>query len=1262
MEYERDETDCRLAHTLHTEVDDVGNVLESASVVYGRKQSKADAAFQALSDSVTDFAEDAPEGGEAQLQDAFAENIQSAKDEQTKTRIVFTRSGFARHSGGSADADLPRAYRLRLPHETEVYELTGFAPAGDLFAREELKGALGEAQEIAYHEAPGGGKQRRLTEHIKFKYLDDSLNALDFGFFDTLGLSYENYRKAYTTELAKDIFQKEDGTELQAGGENASGLIEEKGRLVSIGGGLWIRSGLIRFKDEGEADAGGARSRFFSPVAYENPFGSVTSVTYDTETFAGADRNSDGYYLYIKSVADAADNKVQIGRFNYRTMSPARIIDLNANPASVLTDELGLVKALAAEGNGVFADETRTETNIAEAADSLEGLKEYADAAEEAALAQLFGAADALGTDTAQLRQAGSSLLGKASVRFAYDFGTFQSGGSRPAAAVSVSREEHYSDNAQSGVLFGFEYSGGLGNVVMSKAQAEPGMAFYTENGQRKEKDTGAELRWTGSGRTVLNNKGNPVKQYEPYFSTNFLYEDASELAESGVTPVLHYDPLGRLAKTEFPDGSLSRTEFGPWKRVSFDRNDTVLESAWHSLRAGGGYAEQGKDPAKEQRAAQKAAAHAGTPSSFYADSMGRPVLGVVCNGKDAADKDRLYTTFTALDIEGNVREIRDARGNSPAVYKYDMLGRRAGQNSMDAGPRWELSDPAGNPVLRWDGRDHVFSFEYDALQRPASARVRGGDGGAALDCVYERTVYGENRPDEYSANLRGKVFRQYDTAGKTEFPRWDFKGNALESVREFCADYKNAPDWTEENLGDASLFDEDLPAYTRRMAYDALSRTVSTVSPDGSETRPAFGEAGLLKQVRVAGPGADEKLFVRDISYNARGQRERIVYADKNENSLASADYSYDAETFRLLRLKTEKAGGGLLQELHYTYDPAGNISETEDKAAPAVFFNNFKAEPRGIYTYDALYRLTQAEGREHAGQALDFGQCDNWQDLPFLKNYSPGDAMAWRKYIQRYAYDPAGNMLEMRHAANGGSWTRTCAYEAGSNRLSETQAGGQNYAYAHHPRHGFITSLPHLSVMEWNFRDELRATARQEVCGGGAGPETVYYVYNAAGERVRKVTETGGAKKEERLYLGETEIYKKHSGSHSGLERATLHVSDGSRRIAMIDTRSGADDGTEERTVRFQLADHLGSACLELSDAGEIISSEEFHPFGTTASQAVNKDIKTAAKRYRYTGKERDSESGLEYHSARYYLPWLARWLKPDPAGLRDGVNVFV
>ena len=38
-----------------------------------------------------------------------------------------------------------------------------------------------------------------------------------------------------------------------------------------------------------------------------------------------------------------------------------------------------------------------------------------------------------------------------------------------------------------------------------------------------------------------------------------------------------------------------------------------------------------------------------------------------------------------------------------------------------------------------------------------------------------------------------------------------------------------------------------------------------------------------------------------------------------------------------------------------------------------------------------------------------------------------------------------------------------------------------------------------------------------------------------------------------------------------------------------------------------------------------------------------------------------ERDEETGLSYHSARYYLPWLGRWLSSDPIGIGDGVNMY-
>src|SRR5262249_1518401 len=47
---------------------------------------------------------------------------------------------------------------------------------------------------------------------------------------------------------------------------------------------------------------------------------------------------------------------------------------------------------------------------------------------------------------------------------------------------------------------------------------------------------------------------------------------------------------------------------------------------------------------------------------------------------------------------------------------------------------------------------------------------------------------------------------------------------------------------------------------------------------------------------------------------------------------------------------------------------------------------------------------------------------------------------------------------------------------------------------------------------------------------------------------------------------------------------------------------------------------------------------------------------------KRYRYTGMERDEETGFNYHGARYYAMWLGRWASADPAGLQGGMDVYV
>ena len=285
--------------------------------------------------------------------------------------------------------------------------------------------------------------------------------------------------------------------------------------------------------------------------------------------------------------------------------------------------------------------------------------------------------------------------------------------------------------------------------------------------------------------------------------------------------------------------------------------------------------------------------------------------------------------------------------------------------------------------------------------------------------------------------------------------------------------------------------------------------------------------------------------------------------------------------------------------------------------------------------------------------------------------------------RYVEQYVYDAVGNILSMQHRGNDPIqpvWKRTYSYHEASqlevgpsnNRLSKTQVGQtiEHYRYdGSAGLHGDITAMPHLPKMRWDFLDQLQATAQQVFHDGTA--ETTWYVYDATGQRVRKVTECQAkagqtpTRSKERVYLGGFEIYREYEndGATISLERETLHVMDGQQRIALVETKTitNPDDKSPNQLIRYQFGNHLGSASLELDEKGGIISYEEYTPYGSTSYQAVDKHIKAAAKRYRYTGQERDEETGLNYHGARYYAPWLGRWTAADPTGIADALNLY-
>jgi insecticidal toxin complex protein TccC len=129
-------------------------------------------------------------------------------------------------------------------------------------------------------------------------------------------------------------------------------------------------------------------------------------------------------------------------------------------------------------------------------------------------------------------------------------------------------------------------------------------------------------------------------------------------------------------------------------------------------------------------------------------------------------------------------------------------------------------------------------------------------------------------------------------------------------------------------------------------------------------------------------------------------------------------------------------------------------------------------------------------------------------------------------------------------------------------------------------------------------------------------------------------------------------------HSGTGEVLQ--VISVQAGRSTIRVLHWEQAPSRAMVSDQYRYNLNDHLGSCTLELDSAGEVISQEGYHPFGTTAWFAGRGEVEAIYKTVRYSGKERDA-TGLYYYGFRYYVPWLQRWLNPDPAGDVDGPNFY-
>ena len=1118
-------------------------------------------------------------------------------------------------------ADAPRI--LDRPAETQTFELVD--PHGTV--EQLITDALGDL--VA----------RRLVGHARRYYDGDAFEGLPLGTVGPFGAEVRTERLAVTSgqvdaaltgapdpgappylDLAAADPWPADYPEAfrSITGDDASYRVE----LISEGAAYWSQETRAAFDFQDGGLVRGLRTRMMDAR------GHVTRIAYDAPG------------LFPETITGATGLQTQLVH-DYRAMQPSRIEDPNGATVTYRYTPLGLLAAVIRRGR--------------------EGEGDTEDAPSQ---------------------------------RFEYDLLAFEQsppGARRPISATAIQREHHASGPVASGAdpnreLRSVAYSDGFGRLLQTRARAE-GQSFAADvfgedNGLPPGIDSspGAAILVETTDRVRVtaavryDSKGRVIQRFEPYFA------DGLGWVPPGLEVQRHrsdffFDPIGRVLRHRAADGTERWTVPGipnaldqpgsfsptPWEAYTYDPNDLAPVSV---------------SPIDGTLLTDAAPAdHAFTPEAIEIDALGRTIRTVLHQGPSP---DQRIITTTRYDIRGNVVAITDPFGRDAFRYQYDFLDRVMRMDSIDAGTVVTFHDAAGTPIETRDARGARTLSAFDALARPVT---HWGRDRADLPMVTrEHLIWGDTAqvlPQDEARDryLLGRLFQHYDGAGRVTVGAADFRGNVTESVREVFSDgfagtlldtsledvqvdWPGAPGAVLDALAAERLSPE---LYVTSAAFDALDRPIRVDHPidvagQRHRTEPRYAASGALEGLLLDGAP-----IVRRITYDAAGRRRAVHHG----NGVLTR-YNYDPRSRRLLRLcshRVTEAGatltpvGSPMQDFGYAYDLAGNLTTLTDVTPESGFPNNpdaASADDSALaqllvsgnalvrrFTYDPLYRLTTATGREQDRPS----DAQLWDDTPRGTDFTLA-----RGYREIYRYDDLGNLAELTHIAGpGGSFTRRFLpaaepVAAADNRLTAIEQGTETIPYTHDAT-GNLVSEDLSRSYHWNHAGQLKGFRVQ--AGQGAPSQLALYLYGADGSRIKKVVRRQSGQTRSVTTLGGLERTRE-----GAVESDVLDMVDGDTRIASF--RFGPPlPGDTTPARKFYLTDHLGSANVVLDDAAGFIDREEFLPYGQTSFGSYGR------KRWRFTGRYRDDESGLQRHGARYYAPSQCRFVSVDPLAAQNRLN---
>ncbi|RCX18763.1 RHS repeat-associated protein [Anaerobacterium chartisolvens] len=765
---------------------------------------------------------------------------------------------------------------------------------------------------------------------------------------------------------------------------------------------------------------------------------------------------------------------------------------------------------------------------------------------------------------------------------------------------------------------------------------------------------------------------GNRISETSPMA---FAYGEGQQEQRQEYTVLFAYDALNRLEKVtrrhegrdictlyaydESGNRIKETDERGFETTHSYDSMNRLVSSA----DSEGGTIAYGYDIAGNRISQTDAK---GNTMEYGYDSLGRV--------QTVTDAYGIVISTSQYDVAGNVVKETDAKGHS-TLYAYNPEGRLIRKSSPEAAAQGKYTaeyryDQYGQLIRQTNGLGNATAYEYDS----AGNLTRVTDAlGISTRYTYDRlgskltmtdgrgklTRYGygaagfltkvtdaEGRDTAYKYSLDGNTASIRDRNGNTTVFSYDSRGLMLERKVQETGDVIK---YTYDEAGNRASMEDG--SGTSTYNYDGNGRLLEIRKGGSLQISYTYDIVGNIESV------TDKKGFATRYGYDKSNRLESVAYGgnttsyayDENGNRRSidyggglREEYSFDMDN-RLVELKNLRPDGGSISRYSYSYDLAGRqVSKTDSYGTTEYQYDGagriIRVTAPGkttVYAYDrGGNRVSQNEAYTSV-QPMEYIDESIGKDIQFKikkSEYTYSASNTLLKLVERM-YGEDGKELAQKttryeYDTNGNQLNTSISYIMRDNTgLSQ---GSRGSAYGDSIEVGVDSLLERTGYVYDGFN---RLTTAETVKSGVRS--IARYTYDGDDLRVSKTVRRSDNENRPEVtqYLYDRQHVILETDADNGIKVRYVR---GVNYIARLDSSNEAS--------YFMYNGH-GDVVQTVNAAGEVQNSYDYDIWGNPTLT-----VEEYACAIRYAGEFMDAETGLYYLRARYYDPYVGRFISED------------